>query len=251
MSKDYKGVASMSKSVFSVKEPRNTKFIFEVLVNYILDELQRNLDTVSFIQVGANDGVRGDFLSMKVKAYMWTGLLIEPVAEARVRLGETYKKAKNLTIVPCAIWEEEGCLPFYKVYPEDVISSFSLETIMLHGGKYDDLEGMITVIEVPTRRLDTLAREYGFNDANLLAVDAEGCDDIVLNTYDFSQKCPEVVIFEHVALPYERSVAIRDKLVQHGYRLVSDRHNVMALNAAKFPEYVLDLCEGAIGACRN
>jgi FkbM family methyltransferase len=247
----YPGVAGLSSSVFCKKEPRNTKFIFAEIVDYVLSMIRPDGTPVTFVQVGANDGMRGDPISRHVIQGGWRGLLVEPVPAAMERLRAHYGTGPGLVFRGEAIWSEEGRRDFHIVRGEDVLSSFSLPTIMMHELKYDDLAGMIETVPVATRRLDSLCRETGFETADLLVVDVEGCDDIVLRTFDFERHRPSAILFEHVALSAEASQAIGEFLEKLGYEIIYDRHDCLCLLGERFEPRLVEFLARVVGAARD
>jgi FkbM family methyltransferase len=246
----WKGVASTSQSVFCAPEPKNTKFIYAVVRGYIFDSLTRREETVRFVQVGANDGLHGDPLRPHVQDHGWRGLLIEPIPAVFDRLKAAYGELPGVEFANVAIWPEEGEKTLHVVDGRDVLSSFSLETILHHEPKYDDLRSELRTLKVPTRRLDTLLRETGHAEPHVLVVDVEGCDDAVLRTYDFSAHKPDVVQFEHVHLSAERSAAARDWLTGLGYALLFDRHDVLCIDAARFDPALVRFCQDLLVTAR-
>ncbi len=249
--KKYPGVAAQSKSVFCAKEPRNTKFIFAVILDRVLDVLTEKYAQVVAVQVGANDGVSGDPISRHAVQHQWKCLLIEPLDSAADKLEQTYKSNPNATIERVAIWTEDGTSTFYEVVGAEVISSFSMETIMLHELKYDDLPGMIQEKDVPTRRLDSLCADRGFLTPHILAIDAEGCDDIALSTFDLAGHQPDAILLEHVALSEKASKDLRARLENLGYRLLFDRHDLLALRCEGFAPEDLAFYQDLMYAARH
>lgn len=231
---NYKSVAQVSQSVFAAKEPRNTKFIFARVLEHAFETLTKTLGNVRFVQVGANDGVRGDPLTQFIKCGNWLGALIEPVPAAFDRLKTTYTGVDGLTLLPLAIWPDKNPPPFYQVNGEDVLSSFSLETIMRHDGKYDDLASMVRKIPVETRRLDKVCDDLGMPCPDVLVVDVEGYDDVILSSFDIEKHRPAAIMFEHVALSRDASRALRERLEQCGYTLIFDRHDCLCLQSPPF-----------------
>jgi len=247
----YCGVASLSSSIFCRSEPRNTKFILAEIIDFVVATIEGASETAVFVQVGANDGVRGDPLRQHVVTGRWRGLLIEPVPEAMERLQANYTGREGLVFRREAIWEEETTRDFHFVRGEDVLSSFSMETIMLHALKYDDLASMIETRPVVTRRLDSLCRETGFEKPDLLVVDVEGCDDIVLRSFDFARHRPAIVLFEHVALSEDASRSIAKFLDELGYELISDRHDCLCLLRDAFDPKLVRFLSHIITAARD
>ncbi len=249
--RSWAGVASLSQSVWSQKEPRCAKMVFNAVQKFALEEFTRRKGEVRFLQVGANDGVWGDVLHPHIMGGNWTGLLIEPGDTALKRLRETYADVSSVEICDKAIWTENGIRTFYMVDGADALSSFSLETIMLHDPKYDDLAGMIRTVEVKTATLNSVAAEYSLEDADVVAVDAEGCDDIVLSTYDIEAHCPAFVMFEHVALSASSTEKLRQRLADADYTMIADRHDVLAIRKGTFEEHMTTFFEHVVHEARN
>ena len=67
-----------------------------------------------FVQVGANDGLKDDQLSQYIKQDGWSGILIEPQAEAFERLQFNYRDCDNLRFENTAIGAEQGTLKLYR-----------------------------------------------------------------------------------------------------------------------------------------
>jgi FkbM family methyltransferase len=246
----WKGVASTSQSVFCAPEPRNTKFILAVVRGYVFDELSRRYGSVRFVQVGANDGLHGDPVRPYVLGHGWRGLLIEPIPAVFERLKAAYDGFPGVDFARVAIWAEEGTRTLHVVEGRDVLSGFSLETILRHEAKYEDLRSELRTLEVPTRRLDSLLRGTPHAQPHVLVVDTEGCDDVVLRTFDFSAHRPEVAQFEHVHLSAEASADMRDWMTALGYALIFDRHDVLALDTARFDPALVRFCQDLLVTAR-
>lgn len=247
---EWRGIASISQSVLCLPEPKNTKALFGRVVARTLELLTDQLGTVRFVQVGANDGVSADHLHPFIASGRWQGILVEPGAEAHRRLRETYAGVPNLQMVSHAIWTEAGDLPFHVVEGEDGLSSFSLDTIMAHAPKYDDLASMIRTTTVRTETLDGLCDRLGMPRPDLVAVDTEGTDDIVLQSFSVEQRRPGLILFEHCHLSAERSAALRDRLEAASYRLIHDRHDGLAIRNGLFDSGTTDFLADIIAVAR-
>jgi len=230
------GIASFSQSVLCEREPFNTKALFARVVARAFELITARQQTVKFVQVGANDGVSADHLHPFVSSGRWRGLLVEPAPVPFQRLMKTYAGMDGLTLIPRAIAASEGRLPFYFVEGEDGLSSFSLDTILSHAPKYQDLPGMIREISVETETLDALCDRGGVERPDVVAVDTEGTDDIVLQSFSLEVRQPSLILFEHCHLPADRSRALVDRLTAANYRLIHDRHDALAIASGTFDE---------------
>jgi FkbM family methyltransferase len=237
----WHGIASFSQSVLCVDEPYNTKPIFQRVVLRALELLTSRMESIPFVQVGANDGVRADHIRPLVLSGKWRGILIEPAPIPYERLLANYKGINGLKFMQVAVSTTEGRMPFYYVDGDDGLSSFALDTILNHAPKYHDLEGMIRQLEVEARTLDSICDQHGIDPA-VVAVDTEGTDDIVLKSFSLEKRKPKVVLFEHCHLSAERSAALK---------LLHDRHDALAIAHGTFEGGVVEFFEDIMSAARS
>lgn len=245
----WPGIASFSQSVLCLKEPFNTKPLFGRMVSRILELLTQKLAVVQFVQVGANDGVRADHIHPFVASGRWRGALVEPAPKPFERLMSTYAGLDGLHFVDHAISTSSEPQPFYYVEGEDGLSSFSLDTLLSHAPKYDDLKGMIHEMQVETETLDALCDRLCITP-DVVAVDTEGTDDLVLESFSLEQRRPSLILFEHCHLSAARSTTIRDRLKDAGYRLIHDRHDALAIAPGTFDDETMQFHADLISIAR-
>jgi FkbM family methyltransferase len=248
--RNWRGIASFSQSVLCLKEAPETKFVFGQVVLQALEMLTAQLGDVPFVQVGANDGVHADHIHPLVMTGKWHGILIEPAPKAYERLLQTYRNVPGLAFVQLAVSTSETRLPFYYVEGDDGLSSLSVETILTHAPKYDDLKGMIREFEVEARTLDSICDAHNLSRPAVVAVDTEGTDDIVLQSFSIEERRPSLILFEHCHLSAERSAAVRDRVLAAGYRLLHDRHDALAIAEGTFEDGVTEDFADAIETAR-
>ncbi|MDQ3246020.1 MAG: FkbM family methyltransferase [Pseudomonadota bacterium] len=246
----WPGIASFSQSVLCLKEPNNTKAVFGRVAARALELLTAKLGEVRFVQVGANDGVHADHIHPFVTGGKWRGVLVEPAPVPFARLTENYRGVDGLCFVQAAVATRAGQQPFYYVEGEDGLSSFSLETIMSHAPKYDDLPSMIRTLEVETETLDALCDREGFARPDVVVVDTEGTDDVVLLSFSIEERRPSLILFEHCHLSAERSAALRDRILAAGYRLIHDRHDALAIAEGTFDAATTDFLANIVAIAR-
>ncbi|MEH7829468.1 FkbM family methyltransferase [Gemmobacter denitrificans] len=156
---------------------------------------------VSYVQVGAHDGVLADPVHQAALAWGWSGLLIEPHPGYFAALGRNHASNPRMRLVNCAISDVPAMLDLY--HPTEtavarlgdyIRGSASLDAERLRGvlerrAARQGLELMgdeIASTAVTVRRLDGLLAETGLADFDLLVIDAEGHEREVLRSFDLS-----------------------------------------------------------------
>ena len=91
-----------------------------------------------------------------------------------------------------------------------------------------DLESMIETEQVRCLTFETLFKEIGIENVDLLQVDAEGFDSEILRLFNIPARKPAIVRFEHKHLSiadHEKSIAL---LVSQGYRVAASGSDTLA-----------------------
>ncbi len=184
---------------------------------------------VFFVQVGSNDGKRGDPLFEHTKADGWRGIAIEPVPHLFERLQKNHRGSEGIECLNLAIAPDGNRLKFYTV-PEDIealvgrklpnwadqLSSFKRENLEKH------LDGIliphIIELDVQCATLGELIGERGLTCIDVLHIDAEGFDFEVFQTFPFPRFTPKIIIIEHKHMVQENLRLLLSELKRHGYR---------------------------------
>lgn len=193
--------------------------VFKLALQYLL--LTRG-DQLTFIEVGANDGISGDPLREFIVKYPWKGVLVEPQPDVFETLRSNYAGFEDrVCFENVAISKSSAPIEMYRL-PKNfktkhggptIASSDPRVTAKQSHTKTSNLEK----ITVPTAMLDTIVQKHGLTDLDLLQLDTEGFDWDVLQTLNLNQTRPWMIGFEHGHLS---PATIRDMvrhLNQHGY----------------------------------
>ncbi|OGG50605.1 hypothetical protein A2704_05040 [Candidatus Kaiserbacteria bacterium RIFCSPHIGHO2_01_FULL_54_36b] len=181
-------------------------------------------DDFFLVQIGANDGLRGDPLHDAIMQHNPKGILVEPIPSMFEALQETYKD-RAVQLVQLAIAKTP--MPLYigtapsgvsnAGFDERVIQKW-MATKFPNGGKEAYLrEHPITKQEVPTRTFMEFAHEYGISRMDLLQIDCEGYDYEILKQVDFEYFTPTLVNYESRHLSEQDAKAARELLEHKGY----------------------------------
>ncbi|MER8836512.1 FkbM family methyltransferase [Mesorhizobium sp. M0909] len=198
--------------------------ISEVVKNTVLHRLSAIHAPLSFVQVGGNDGITDDPIHDFIVQYGWTGVIVEPVPTLFERLRQTYRETTGIQFEMCACSDSPGIVTFYHVNTENdlglKISSFSLETIMLHADSIPNLKDIVVPIEVSVKRVSQVIDDTRKDKIDAIFIDAEGHDDSVVRGIDLNRHRPQIIYIEHKHLSYYKIYYLDRELLEAGYRKI-------------------------------
>lgn len=164
--------------------------------------MARRGNALSFVQIGANDGMFGDPLRSYVLSRDWRGILVEPQPNVFVRLKANYTDCADRLVFENLAISDQSVLTLYlpplelegrdAVYAESIVSS-NAQVIARQIGM---AEHKLRTVDVPSMTLDALLAKHGLADLDLLQIDAEGYDWHVLQTLDLSRVRPRLIQLE-------------------------------------------------------
>ncbi len=198
---------------------------------------------ITFIQVGANDGISSDPLRKNIIRYKWKGLLIEPVPYVFEKLKKLYSRNQNIRTINVAISDKKiSAMKFYCVSPDaakaivgipkwcDQLGSFDRANITrAFDGK---LINYIEEIEVETTTIDDCIdqnKDIIGNLLDLLHIDAEGHDLKVLMSLNLKKYTPRIIMIEHKNLSQNDRASLLYYLKDNGYQLKVFKYDLIAL----------------------
>lgn len=164
--------------------------------------MARQGDALSFVQVGANDGMFGDPLRGYVLSRGWRGVLVEPQPRVFEKLKANYAACSNRLIFENLAISDQATLTLYlppleldgcdKVYAESIVSSDARVISRQIGMGERQLQKVV----VPAMTLDQLFAKHRITDLDVLQIDAEGYDWQVLQTLDLGRVRPRLIQME-------------------------------------------------------
>jgi FkbM family methyltransferase len=185
---------------------------------------------MTFLQIGAFDGVGDDDLREIIMEHRLRGVLIEPQPAAFAKLRTTYKDQPQVTLLQAAIAEREGTRTFYCRRNEAATTaSFDRNHLLKHG--VPDRE--IVAEQVPCHTVESALRTAGMPRADLIQIDAEGYDWPIIRSIDFARLRPRILRFEYRHMPARDADACLSFLASHGYRFMVERLDIIALVAGE------------------
>lgn len=191
-----------------------------------------------FAEIGANDGVKDDWVWRFAREHDWTGVLVEPVPHVFEALKRNYAGVSGVRFENAAVAPADGVLPFHRVGGErpgdppwlDEIGSLSRATVLQHAGEVPDLADRIVETDVPARTFTSLCERHGIDRVDLVVIDAEGSDGDLVRAFPFDRFRPRVLVYEHFHLARAERVATREHLGAHGYETLEEGMDTFCLD---------------------
>jgi len=199
---------------------------------------------LTFIQVGAFDGITGDPLRKYIDKCGWRGVLVEPQARAASQLRELYSRNDRVIILQAALDRELGSRTLFTVESKTApawtggLASFKRETIIKHSDLIPGLQGMIREETIDCITFDEVLRRLPSERIDLLQIDTEGADAYVLSLFPFDRVIPAIIHWEVKHLSKFQQEETLEMLYRRGYRL-----------ARSGAEDMLAVLDGLNGAC--
>lgn len=179
---------------------------------------------LTFIQVGAFDGVSTDPLRKYIQTCGWRGVLIEPQPGPAAQLKELYSGNDRLTILQAAVDNKRGQRTLFTVESDSVpawargMASFQRHNIVKNSYLIPGIETMIREITVNCIMFDEVMEKIACERLDLLQIDAEGADGRILALFPFARVKPAIVHWESKNLQKHEQEEALDLLRSHGYR---------------------------------
>jgi len=208
---------------------------FESLLHYI----HRSKGSLTFVQIGANDGFHNDPLhDFVTRAGAGVrGFALEPVGDYYRDLVRTYASYPGITPINAAIHNTETSMTIHRVDPSKRasvpewakgIASFRPDHHELSG----TAAGVMISETVTCMTIKDLLTKHQVGDFDVLVTDTEGYDAEILLALDFSLCHPRVIRFEHGlqdgVMSRKRFLDVIGKLKQAGYEIAIESYDATA-----------------------
>jgi len=210
-----------------------------ISLSEILNFLFENKYVNSLIQIGANDGLRFDYINKYIKKYLPKTVLVEPVKDHFEDLKKNYKDFNNIIFENIAISVRDQIQYLYKVdkskidrYDEHIsgINSFEIKHLKIHGVKSSD----IVKEKVQTENISNLINKH-FATLDLLLIDAEGYDGFILIDLFETSNFRPIIISEYVHINHDIFKKLIDLLDSKDYFYFQLKENIVCFPKEKRP----------------
>lgn len=178
-------------------------------VTSAMNHLAKVADAVpTFVQVGANDGRRGDPIYELVRDLGLRGLLVEPQPEPFATLEKNYEGVEGLRFENAAVTDEDGPAEMVTTLDRSTIGSMTPTRNILKLRKEQELAKIV----VAGLTFDSIMKRQQMDRFDLLQIDTEGFDYRVLRQVDLRRRGVKVVNLEYYCLPVSERLAACEQL---------------------------------------
>lgn len=205
--------------------------------------LSKQKNAVSFIQIGANDGVTNDPIHTFIKKYKWKGTLVEPLPDFFKKLKENYAGETQLNFENLGIGNKEDLLQFYYLptqynNPEwlQQIGTFSKEAIEINLKNQPAYLPLVEAKSIPVITLSSLIQRSKLLDIDLLVIDAEGFEFQILSQLEKASVKPNYIFYEWGCMTEEENKALQQILINLGYEFYAASGDLLAVKKQIFSE---------------
>lgn len=221
---------------YRIERTHHPQLFTIILASY----LERQGRKATFLQIGANDGVRFDPLHEFISAprYELRGVVVEPVPRFYAALKRNYAHRAGIKPINAAVHNSHTTASLFVVrescetqLPEWVrgIASFDREHLNRSGLPTECIEE----ITVPCLSLADIVRDHQLYELDLIQIDTEGYDIEILRSIDFTGLRPALIHFEH-GLPDQVMTdaefdQLRELLNANGYQVLKERYDAIAI----------------------
>jgi FkbM family methyltransferase len=182
---------------------------------------------LTFIQVGAFDGLLQDPLRKYIGKYPWRGIMIEPQARAAERLRNLYAGNGRIVVIQAALDGQARQRTLYTLDPQrapawaGALASFQRQHILKHADGIPNINEMILEELVDCVTFGDVLSKMPAVKVDILQIDTEGADAHVLSLFPFQQVRPAIVHWEIRHLSLKQKEGCLDRLATFGYRFAS------------------------------
>ena len=201
---------------------------------YFLEKLAKKQEEITFIQVGANDGISHDNIFPFFKSHKCRGVLVEPLPHFFERLKLNYADSPSMVPLKIALHPTAKTFDIFSVNPQALhkyphwvsgIASFNKDHLFSNGIPESDLISE----SVACTSLTQLVKDHNLFGLDYLQIDTEGFDEEIIKMIDFSIIKPKLVKFESVHLNKSQKNSTISLLNAHGYKIIDERRDMIAL----------------------
>lgn len=152
-----------------------------------------------FMDIGSHDGITINNTLYFEKENGWSGINVEADKNVFVDL---IKNRPNSINVNCAVCNEDGTAEFicntgYTQMISGLKHTYDIRHTQRLNNEIRSNGGYTEVIQVPTKKIETLCDQYNIKHIHYLSIDVEGAEFEVIKSINFDKLFIDVIGFEN------------------------------------------------------
>jgi len=182
---------------------------------------------VTFVQIGAYDGVAGDPIrSLVLEDDRWCGVMVEPQPDVFDRLRRNYlAQASRLQFLNAAISDRSGEKTLFCISEAErkqsglphwssEVASFNAEHLRKHFP-----HAKLVSCSVKTMTFAEVADRLPGGHVDVVVIDVEGHERTIIESIDLKRHRVKIIVYEHKHLSESDRLVVESKLRGHGFSL--------------------------------
>lgn len=206
---------------------------------------------LTFIQMGAHDGLSHDpYREFLLRANMH-GIVVEPLPFLFEKLEFNYKVKPSIILENCAASYPSGPCTLWTLDPKvlagephgvflSLLASFSKELLIEHLPPRPELHQAVIPFQVRGETIESLMQKHRLNHVDCLFLDMEGYEPTLLMALDYDVVSPRIISYENLNLGGRRE-AIVTHLLERDYSLIDLPQETVAIRNTHLREYGISL----------
>jgi len=197
--------------------------------------------TLTFLQIGANDGIMNDpvYQFNLANRDVVSGFVLEPLPDIFEKLVENYKCCPGIKPFNLAIHATQSEMILHRVKPERAaeVPAFARGIASFDANHWKKTTlvpsaDLMEQVKVKCVSFADFVKSNAIDKLDLLLLDTEGYDYEILMAIDFTNIKPRIIRFEHGVrdnvMSFEQFMRVCNYLNSFGYQIIAESYDVTA-----------------------
>lgn len=208
--------------------------VFDLVVRELLRS--RAAESMTLLQIGANDGVQQDPVRPLLIDSGMRALLVEPLPETYRQLVVNYSGVEAVRCMNCAVGAADGEITLYALDParageKSLVASFDRNHVESFARLWNLGPDAVVPVKVPCLKVESILSQGGLDKVTIAAVDTEGMDHLICHQLLDLADPPEVLHFEYANSPEHEVRRLLSRLQDMHYAVARSGLDITATTA--------------------
>jgi FkbM family methyltransferase len=197
--------------------------------------------TLTFLQIGANDGIMNDpvYQFNVANRDVISGFVLEPLPDIYEKLVKNYKCCPNIKPFNLAIHSTQSEMILHRVKPDRAadVSEFARGIASFDADHWKKTTlvpdaDFMEQVKVSCVSFSDFIKSNAIDKLDLLLLDTEGYDFEILMSIDFAHIKPRIIRFEHgvrnSVMSSDQFIHVCNHLNSYGYQIIAESYDATA-----------------------